>query len=140
MDAFGVVVRALVDGASAGEVEAFAEPVGPFASVGFAEQVQGGEVEQLGEPGAVGEGPDAVADTALDLAQGLFDGAGGVDPERVAGRCLGGDDRPVLVKPLDRGCQRPVVGAGVLLADGVVQGAPGSRGLHCVVQGAGDGV
>ena len=79
MDALGVVVGSLVGRAAAREVEAFSEAVSPVAAVGFAEQVERHQVKQLGQAGAVGERADAVADSSVDLAQGLLDGPGRVD-------------------------------------------------------------
>ena len=71
VDAFGVVVGSLVGGAAAGEVETFSEVVGPVAAVGFAEQIEGHQVEQFGEAWTVGERTDAIADPAVDLAPDL---------------------------------------------------------------------
>jgi hypothetical protein len=87
-DALGVVVGALVGGAAAGEVDAFAQAVRPVAAVGFAEHVERHQVEELRQACAVGERPDPVTDSAVDLAQGLLDRAGRVDSVRVAGRDL----------------------------------------------------
>ena len=89
VDAPGVVVGSLVDGAPAGEVESLAQAVGPVAPVGFAEQIEGHQVKQLAQPGAVGERSDAVTDPAVDLTQGLLDRTGGVESERVAREGLG---------------------------------------------------
>src|SRR5436305_15291890 len=73
MGAFAVVVGSLVSGSPADEVEALAEAVGPLSCVGFAEQVERHEVEQLGEPVEIGEGPHSVTDPALYLAQNPLD-------------------------------------------------------------------
>jgi hypothetical protein len=108
-DAFGVIVGSLVFGASAGEVELFSEAVGPLAAVGFAEQVKRHEVEQLGEPGAVGERADAVADPAVDLSQDLLDRSGRVQPVGLPGRDLRSGNLTVGVQPLDREPERPVL-------------------------------
>ena len=88
VDAFAVVVRALVLGAPASDVERFSEPVCPFASVGFAAEVEHHQVEQLGEALAVGERADAVADPTVDLAQNLLDRAGGDRTERCSRESL----------------------------------------------------
>lgn len=68
----GVVVGALVVGASAGEVEALTEAVGQLAAVGVVVEVVCHERERLGHSGAVGERADPVPDTAVDLATDRF--------------------------------------------------------------------
>ncbi len=114
MDALRIVVGSLVLGASAAAVEAFAEAVGPLAAVGFAEQVERHQVEQLGVARAVGERPDAVADPAVDLAQDLLGRAGRVDAVGVACWDLRLGDSGVGVDPVDGEGERPVLAAGVL--------------------------
>jgi hypothetical protein len=73
VDAFVVVVGWLVLGVAAGLVDLLLEAVCPVAAVGFAEQVERCQVERLGQPGAVGEGADSVADPGVDLVEDLLD-------------------------------------------------------------------
>jgi len=97
-------VWSLVLGAPAGEVEALAEAVCPPAAVGLTAEVEGHQIEQLGQPCAVGERADAVADSAVDFAKDLLGGAGRADAVRVTGRDLGLGDATVGVKPADSEC------------------------------------
>ena len=140
VDALGVVVGSLVLGASAGDVDPFSEAVGPLAPVGFAEQIEGHQVEQLGEPGAVGEGADPVADPAVDLSEELLDRTGRVQPVGLPGRDLRPGQLAIGVHPLDRQSERTVLAAGVLDADRGLEPVPGFEAVKGIQKRAADRV
>ena len=140
VDALGVIVWSLVPWAAAREVEAFAEAVCPVAPVGFAEQVESDQIEQLGQAGAVGERADAVADPAVDLTQNLLDGAGRVDAVRVAGRDLRLGHAAVCFHPPDGERERSVLAARVFIADCLLERCPCPLVVERVWEGPGDRV
>lgn len=124
VEAFRVVVWALVGRTPAGEVETFSEAVGPVAAVGFAEQVEGHQVKQLREARTVRERSNPVADPSVDFAQDLLNRPGRVDPVRVACRDLSLGDLSVRVEPLDRQRERSVLAAEVLGSDRLLEPNP----------------
>ena len=81
-------MRPLLGGCAAAVVEPLAQPIGPPAWVGVAVLVQGHQVEQQVETGAVAEALRAAVKGTLDLAQRGLDGADRVGSERRA--CLDG--------------------------------------------------
>ena len=139
-DAFGVVVRSLVLGAPAGEVELLSEAVGPFAAVGFAEQVERHQVKQLGEPVAVSEGADAVTYSTVDLAQDLLDRAGRVQSAGIAGWDLRSRELAISVQPFEREPEGAVFATCVLGADCMLEAVPALETVEGVKQRDGDRV